>query len=244
MDYQQIYNMDSPIRAAPEGTSWLPPCCAAQSRIRKSYDPLTIDEYETIPLDISVLNLCLDWPIHKPRLYAWHCRFPKNARIHQGAGAGDQRRARHAADHAGRRRDIVTAQYKNAQACQSLPTASHIDALEDVDDCTQQIIIRRFVSTLDTGDASCAANVKPVRLVPNCHASRRRTPAIPAAHTLYRLATPRPRAQLAQISAAVQTAGDVQSLALEHQLHRQWPRPARRHMDVHARRRLHRQLHH
>ena len=58
--------------------------------------------------------------------------------------------------------------------------------------------------TLDTGDTSCAANVKPVRLVPNFvqHAAD----AIPATPSSGNTAT---TAQLAQISAAVQTAGVV-----------------------------------
>ena len=100
--------------------------------------------------------------------------------------------------------DIVTAQYKNAKHV-IIANSFHVDALEDVDDCTQEII-RRFVSTLDTGDTSCAANVKPGAAGAELHAAR--------GGMRFQLlhpnpATPRPAAQLAQISAAVQTAGDV-----------------------------------
>jgi hypothetical protein len=79
----------------------------------------------------------------------------------------------------------------------------HVDALGDVDDCTQQIV-RRFTATLEAGDVSCAAKVKPVRLVPffPIHAADA-TPAI---------AEPGNGADARQrslASAAVQTAADA-----------------------------------
>ncbi|HTT98989.1 MAG TPA: alpha/beta fold hydrolase [Rhizomicrobium sp.] len=197
MDYQQIYNMDSPVGERHKER------VAALDAQRKSdpniYDPLTIGEYQTIPLDISVLNLCVDWPIHRPP-YTPGLPIPKNAKFTKAPVLvinGELDMLTTPAEG-----DIVTAQYKNAQHV-IIANSFHVDALEDVDDCTQEII-RRFVSTLDTGDTSCAANVKPVRLVPNFvqHAAD----AIPAAPSSGNTAS---TAQLAQVSAAVQTAGDV-----------------------------------
>jgi len=197
MDYQQIYNMDSPVGQRHEERK---AALAAQRQADpKIYDPLTIGEYQTIPLDISVLNLCLDWPIHRPP-YAPGLPIPKNAKFTKAPVLvinGELDMLTTPAEG-----EIVTAQYKNASHV-IIANSFHADALEDVDDCTQQII-GRFVSTLDTGDTSCAANVKPVRLVPNFvqHAAD----AIPATPSSGNTAT---AAQLAQISAAVQTAGDV-----------------------------------
>jgi hypothetical protein len=64
--------------------------------------------------------------------------------------------------------------------------------------------VRRFVATLSAGDTSCAASVKPVRLVPIFveHAAD----AIPAIPDAGNTATTR---DLAIASAAVQTAGDA-----------------------------------
>jgi pimeloyl-ACP methyl ester carboxylesterase len=197
MDYQQIYNMDSPVELRHHERDAA--ITAQRNADPKIYDPLTIDEYETIPLDISVLNLCLDWPIHKPP-YTPGLPIPKNAKFTTAPVLvinGELDMLTTPAEG-----DIVTAQYKNAKHV-IIANSFHVDALEDVDDCTQEII-RRFVSTLDIGDTSCAAKVKPVRLVPNFveHAAD----AIPAIPSSGNTAT---TAQLAQISAAVQTAGDV-----------------------------------
>ncbi|MEI9930366.1 MAG: hypothetical protein WDM89_07380 [Rhizomicrobium sp.] len=78
MDYQQIYNMDSPVGQRHKERD---AAIAAQEQADpKIYDPLTIKEYQQIPLDISVLNLCLDWPIHRPP-YTPGLPIPKNAKF-------------------------------------------------------------------------------------------------------------------------------------------------------------------
>ena len=108
----------------------------------------------------------------------------------------------------------------------------HVDALGDVDDCTQQIV-RRFTATLDPGDVSCAAAVKPVRLVPffATHAAD----AIAAIPLAGDAAGARARSLA---SAAVQTAADAMSRwYINYYGHRAWAcaaapgataRPARR----------------
>jgi pimeloyl-ACP methyl ester carboxylesterase len=197
MDYQQIYNMDSPIGLRHRERD---AAIAGQEKADpKIYDPLTIAEYQKIPLDISVLNLCLDWRIKHPP-YTPGLPIPKNAKFTQAPVLvinGELDMLTTPAEGA-----IVTAQYKNAQQV-IIANSFHVDALEDVDDCTQEIV-RNFVITLQVGDTSCAANVKPVRLVPKF--VQQAADATPAIARDGNTAT---TAQLAQVSAAVQTAGDV-----------------------------------
>ncbi len=197
MDYQQIYDMNSPVHQRPaERRASLEQERASDPDV---YDPLTIDEFQTVPLDISVLNLCLDWPIRKPP-YTPGQPIPSGAPLTQAPTLvmnGELDMLTTAAEGA-----IVTAQYPHAQQV-IVANSFHVDAIDDVDDCAQEIV-RNFVTNLDAGDTSCAANVKAVRLVPFFagHAAD----ALPAEPRGGNTAT---RRQLALASAAVQTAGDV-----------------------------------
>jgi pimeloyl-ACP methyl ester carboxylesterase len=197
MDYQQIYDMNSP-----------PDARRAQRRLALEqqsqsdphiYDPLSIAEFQTVPLDISVLNFCLDYPLPNPP-YAPGKPIPDGKPFGDVPTLvinGELDMLTTAAEGA-----IVTAQYPHARQV-IIANSFHVDAVYDTNDCAQAIV-RRFVTTLDAGDVSCAAKVHPVRLVPffALHAAD----ALPAEPRAGNAASDRQRAL---VSAAVQTAGDV-----------------------------------
>jgi hypothetical protein len=197
MDYQQIYDMSvAPPERRVQRREALKNERASDPKV---YDPLTIEEFQTVPQDISVLNLCIDWPIHNPP-------YTPGAPIPGGDGFtkaptlvlnGELDMLTTAAEGA-----IVTKQYPNARQL-IVANSFHVDAIDDYDDCAQEIV-RRFVETLDAGDTSCAANVNAVRLVP--FFAERAADAIPASPRDANTASTR---DLAVVSAAVQTAGDV-----------------------------------
>jgi pimeloyl-ACP methyl ester carboxylesterase len=197
MDYQQVYDMTSPIpRRHAERLAALE---AERGSNPKVYDPLTIAEFQTVPIDISVLNLCIDWPIHQPP-YTPGLPIPKNAKFTQAPTLvmnGELDMLTTAAEGA-----IVTAQYPHGRQV-IVANSFHVDAIDDYDDCASEIV-RRFVETLDAGDTSCAANVNAVRLVPIF--VRKAADAIAAQVASGNAASAR---ELAFASAAVQTAGDA-----------------------------------
>ena len=197
MDYQQIYDMRSPI-AARRGQR-RQAITAQKASHPDSFDPLTIREFLDVPLDTSVLDLCLRWPVHNPP-YTPGQPIPAGMPFTSAPtlvinGELDTLTAPEGGA-------IVAAQFANAQHI-VVANSFHVDAIYDTDDCASKIV-RRFIATLDAGDVSCAANVKPVRLVP--FFPRRARDAIPAKPGSGNTATAR---DLALASAAVQTAGDV-----------------------------------
>jgi pimeloyl-ACP methyl ester carboxylesterase len=197
MDYQQIYDMNSPIAERHRQRD------AAVARKKKkdprNYDPLTFAEFQAVPLDISVLNLCLDWPIKQPP-YEPGKPIPDGAKMTDAPTLvlnGELDMLTTAAEGA-----IVTAQYPHGKQV-VVANSFHVVAVDDYNDCAMEIV-RRFVATLDTGDTSCAANIDPVRLVPLF--VKRADDAIPATPDPGNTASTR---DLAVASAAAQTAADV-----------------------------------
>ena len=159
MDYQQIYDMNSPVaeRHRQRDTA----VARRQEKDPRTYDPLTIAEFQTVPLDISVLNLCLDWPIKQPP-YEPGQPIPDGAKMTEAPTLvlnGELDMLTTAAEGA-----IVTAQYPHGKQL-VVANSFHVVAVDDYNDCATEIV-RRFVATLDTGDASCAANVDPVSSAP------------------------------------------------------------------------------
>jgi pimeloyl-ACP methyl ester carboxylesterase len=197
MDYQQIYDMNSPIA---ERHRQRDAAVARKSeKDPKTYDPLSFAEFQTVPLDISVLNLCLDWPIKHPP-YEPGKPIPDGAKMTDAPTLvlnGELDMLTTAAEGA-----IVTAQYPHGKQV-VVANSFHVVAVDDYSDCASQIV-RRFVATLDVGDTSCAGAVAPVRLVPLFvkHAAD----AIPATPDAGNEADAR---DLAIASAAVQTAADA-----------------------------------
>ncbi len=197
MDYQQIYDMSAPpdLRQRQRNAA----IAAEQRSDPEVYPPLSIDEFLTVPLDISVLDLCLGWPVVHPP-YPPGVPIPPGARFTDAPTLvlnGELDMLTTAAEGA-----ITAAQFPHARQI-VLANSFHVDAVGDVDDCAQAIV-RRFVSDLDPGEVSCAARINPVRLVP--FFPRHAAEAIAADPRPGNSATSRERALA---SAAVQSAGDV-----------------------------------
>jgi len=197
MDYQQIYNMQSPLaRRVKQRDAAV---AKEQEKHPEVYAPLTIAEFQTVPIDIDILNLCIDWPVRNPP-YAPGLPIPDGATFTEAPTLvvnGELDMLTTAAEGA-----IVAKQYPHGQQV-VIANSFHVDAIYDVDNCAQAIV-RRFVETLSAGDTSCAANVKPVRLVPIF--VRHAADAIPAVPSGGNTAT---SLDLSIASAAVQTAGDA-----------------------------------
>ena len=163
------------------------------------YGPLTIDEFASVPIDYSYLNLCLEWPFRKPPYRPGH-PIPTGASFTAAPTLvinGELDMLTPPADGA-----VVAGQFPNARQL-VIANSFHVDALGDVDDCTQNIV-RRFTASLHAGDVTCATQVKPVRLTP--FFALKATDAIPATATAGNVASSR---ELSLASAAMQTASDA-----------------------------------
>jgi len=197
MDYQQIYDMQSPLDARHDQRHQ---AVEAQRQSDPNiYAPLGIDEFRQVPIDTSVLDLCLKWPVPSPP-------YPPGQPIPAGMpftsaptlvinGELDTLTAPGGGA-------IVAAQFPNATHV-IVANSYHVDAIYDTDDCAQEIV-RRFITTLSPGDISCASTIRPGRLVPTF--VKRALDAIPADPQPGNMAISR---DLALASAAVQTAGDA-----------------------------------
>jgi hypothetical protein len=164
-----------------------------------TYDPLNFEQFQQVPLDISVLNFCIDWPSERVP-YEPGKPIPDGSKFTDAPVLvlnGELDMLTTAAEGA-----AVAAQYSHGKHL-VVANSFHVVAVDDVSGCGQEIV-RRFVETLDPGDTSCAARVAPVRLVPKfvTHAKD----AIPAAAEDGNAMNARDRALA---SAAVQTAADV-----------------------------------
>ncbi|PWU02264.1 MAG: hypothetical protein C5B51_21085 [Terriglobia bacterium] len=158
-DYPQIYSMTAPLDlrfVQDQGA-------IAQKKIRDPavFAPFSIDEFLSMPLDYSVVNLCLRWPVPSPA-------HPPGQPVPPGTVfpglpvlvlSGDL--------------DSLTPAAQGAQAAALFPLAQqvlvansfHVTALADTYDCSS-VIVRRFVETGSPGDTSCAAVIPEVRLLP------------------------------------------------------------------------------
>jgi pimeloyl-ACP methyl ester carboxylesterase len=199
MDYPEIYNMNADFAERLRERD----AALAQAELIDPgvYAPLTLAEFQTVSIDTSLLNYCLEWPISNPP-------YPVGQPIPPSEHFTD---APTLVINGGL--DMLTPAAGGAQVAQQFPhgqqlviaNSFHVDALDDVDNCTQPIV-RRFVETLDPGDTSCAAEVTTIRLVPFFPLLAAQ--AIPATPGSGNTADAH---ELAVVSAAIQTAGDVQA---------------------------------
>jgi pimeloyl-ACP methyl ester carboxylesterase len=126
-----------------------------------TYAPFTVREFEAMPLDDSVLDLCLNWPQAPPQISVGSpvsstAVFPSVPVL---VLSGDF--------------DLLTPWPQGAAAAKQFPNAkqvivqntTHVTALQDEDNCGSEMV-RRFVETLDVGDTFCAAKIAEVHLVP------------------------------------------------------------------------------
>ncbi len=159
-DYPQIYDMKSPPdeRRAQRARAF----AEKQSANPELYAPFTIDEFNAMPLDTSVLSLCLEWP-----------RAPEGFRSGQPVPAGTPFPKIPVlvltAD-----LDTLTPSPQATSAAALFPNARevsvqnsfHVTALQDPDDCAS-LIVRRFMQELSSGDTSCARSIAEIHLVPD-----------------------------------------------------------------------------
>jgi pimeloyl-ACP methyl ester carboxylesterase len=199
MDYPEIYNMNADFAERLRERD------AALARERLTdpgvYAPLSLEEFQTVSIDTSLLNYCLQWPISHPP-YPVGQPIPPSEHFTQAPTLVINGEL-----------DMLTPALNGAQVAEQFPhgqqmviaNSFHVDALGDVDDCAQPIV-RRFVETLDPGDTSCAARVASIRLVPFFPLlAAQAIPALPGSGNTA------DAHELALVSAAVQTAGDVQA---------------------------------
>jgi len=200
-DYPQVYDMKSPL--------------AARKLQRKHsfeeeeenhpgvYGPFSITEFNGIPLDSSVLDLCLPWPVADVTAYPPGQPVAPGAQFTQAPVlvlSGDL--------------DSLTPAAQGAKAANLFPHAHqvivensfHVTALGDEDNCASQIVLH-FVRTLDPGDTSCAKHIAEVHLVPKFASSAAELD--PATATKGNQGT---EADLRIAAAAAYTVGDVVSL--------------------------------
>ena len=159
-DYPQIYDMTvAPTIRRMQDEAAIARKQAAEPDI---YAPFTIDEFRRMSLDVSVLDLCANWPVPSPA-------HPPQDSVAPGAMfppvpvlvlSGDL--------------DALTTPIEGKLAADLFPNAQqvlvansfHVTAVDDPDHCASAIA-RNFFDQLTPGDTSCAAGITEVRTVPN-----------------------------------------------------------------------------
>ena len=166
-DPPQIFDMRLPVA---ERRAQRDRLIAERKRtVPETYAPFTIDEFRRMPLDYSYLDQCLEWPrTSTGPLVSGAPPYPpvpvlvisgeldSNTTVADGAAA---------AGHYPHARHIVIA------------NSYHVNALSGARSECAASLVRRFLDTLAVADASCAAAVPPVRLVPRFARSSRELPA-------------------------------------------------------------------
>jgi pimeloyl-ACP methyl ester carboxylesterase len=197
-DPPQIFDMRLPpaLRAADRDR-------ALEERRRSlagTYAPFSIDEYRAMPLDYSFLDQCVGWPVSPPghpasRVVADDAAYPDVPAL---VISGEFDNMTTPADGA-----AVANEFKRGRHVR-IVNSFHVNALPRARSSCAAEIVRRFISTLTTGDESCAAAVPAVRLVPRFAT---RVAELEPAVGLRGNAAGATQLQIA--AAAVLTAGDV-----------------------------------
>jgi pimeloyl-ACP methyl ester carboxylesterase len=159
-DYPQIYDLTLPVAERKFQRNQV--IAEEQQKHPNVYAPFTVEEFDQIPLDTSVLDLCLVWP--PPVVAAYppghpvppHAQFTK-APVLVLSGDLDSltpaREGKHAAKLFENGRQII------------VENSFHVTADGDEDNCAS-VIAQRFVRDLDPGDTSCVNRIAEVHLVP------------------------------------------------------------------------------
>jgi pimeloyl-ACP methyl ester carboxylesterase/uncharacterized protein YodC (DUF2158 family) len=152
-DYPQAYDMTDPIEQRPEQyRSTLQSLRATRPR---AFAPFTVREWVTSP--VEYFESCIKWPVPSrvDRPVPANPVFPNVPTL---VLAGDL--------------DSVTSPEGARRTANAFPNSTyvevanmtHVAALTDYGHCASRIV-RRFVTTLDAGDTSCASRYNEVRLV-------------------------------------------------------------------------------
>lgn len=196
-DYPQIYDMT----ATPAQRSLQRDAAVAKKNTVNPaiYAPFTIEEFAGMPLDYSLLDLCLSWPVPSPA-HPPGMPVPADVTFTEAptlvlSGELDTVTAPPSGA-------AAAAQFKNSQQV-IVANSFHVTALGDTDDCASELV-RRFVKTLSPGDTSCSSGIVEIRT----------TPAF--ARSYEEVAVPQPGAgnkakdkALREAAAAVQSVGDA-----------------------------------
>lgn len=197
MDYTQLYDMAAPVAQRQAQSAAM--IAGLQASDPAAYSPLTIAEWLTVPLDLAVLNLCLEWPVNLPP-------YPPGQPATQDATFTDAPTLVISGELDALttpiEASVVTGQFPHARHL-VVANSFHVDAIDDIDGCAAAIV-RRFVATLNPGDTGCIARINEVRMPPAFVRHAGDVP--PALASAGNAATP---ADLALAAAVVQTAGDV-----------------------------------
>jgi len=159
-DYPQIYDMTLglPKRRAQRDQA----IAGEQQNHPNVYAPFTIDEFDAMPLDTSVLDLCLNWPAPIDAPIPPGQPVPPNAQFTKApvlvlSGDLDSLTPAQQGKHAAKL-------FENGQQI-IVPNSFHVTADGDEDSCASVIAVR-FVRDLDPGDTSCTNHIAEVHLVP------------------------------------------------------------------------------
>ncbi|MBV9316920.1 MAG: alpha/beta fold hydrolase [Gammaproteobacteria bacterium] len=148
----------------------LPPTDRAASRDRiiaerkasapDTYAPFTIDEYRRMPLDFAYIDQCVLWPAAGPGsspLTFEGVRYPAVPVLIISGELDDQTSV---ADG-----EAAAARYPHSRHI-IIANSFHVNALPHARSECAAGLVRRFLADLEASDASCAAAVPPVPLVP------------------------------------------------------------------------------
>jgi pimeloyl-ACP methyl ester carboxylesterase len=158
-DYPQIYDMKASLA---DRTAQLQHALAENQRDGPGiYAPFTVAEFDAVPLDVSVLRMCLNWPPAPAQSNPGYPIAPGTAypNVPTLVLSGDF--------------DPLTPWPQGQATAKLFPNAqfvvvensTHVTALSDEDNCGSDMV-RNFVQHLDPGDTSCAKRVAEVHLVP------------------------------------------------------------------------------
>ena len=203
-DAPQIFAMQLPVARRIAARDQL--MARRQAEAPSTYGPFTIDEYRAMPLDYAFIDECVEWP-PPPQSPPSPLVFPAAAypdvpvlvvsgELDNMTSVADGQAAAERFPHA--RHVVITNSF-------------HVNALPGARSECAAVLVRRFMESLATGDAGCAAQVPPVRLVPRF------------ARSAHELAPARATAgnqagddALRLVSAALLTVEDVIARALEN----------------------------
>jgi len=197
MDYPTLFDMTAApaVRRAELAARIV----RAKARHPGLYAPLTIAEWLRLPLELRLLDLCLEWPVPTPPYSPGH-PIPAPARfadIPTLVLSGEL--------------DGLTTPEEGAIVARQFPhgrqvvveNSFHVVSLGDVDNCASRIV-QVFVTTLRPGNTACTHHVRPLRMPPPF--PRHAVDVPPAVAMSGNLASPE---ALSLAAAAVQTAGDI-----------------------------------
>ena len=158
-DYDQLYDM-----TAATAMRWMQrnaAFAAEEANYPNVYAPFALNEFNAIPLDYSVFDACLNWPIPSPA-------HPPG----QPAGPNPNFTTAPVLVLSGEM-DTTTPAQQGVEATALFPNATHVlifnsthvTAVGDTNHCAS-VLVQRFVTTLNPGDTSCAAHIPEIRTVP------------------------------------------------------------------------------